>query len=122
MLLTTAGTADLPDLLPMVRAYCDFYRLSPFDERLTALALALIASPAEGCHTAPDNPRAQRLYDGIGAANSTPDHNQVTVVFRPQTADGCACNHVSHVAGGLLDRARDPSGIGGRGSDSVGVP
>jgi GNAT superfamily N-acetyltransferase len=48
MLLSVVGTADLDDLLPMMRAYCDFYRVAPSDERLRILATALIANPAEG--------------------------------------------------------------------------
>jgi GNAT superfamily N-acetyltransferase len=42
------GVADLPELLPMLRAYCDFYRVDPPDDRLLALASALIDNPAEG--------------------------------------------------------------------------
>ena len=42
------GTGDVSDLLPMLRAYCDFYRVDPSDERLGALATALIDNPAEG--------------------------------------------------------------------------
>jgi GNAT superfamily N-acetyltransferase len=36
---------DLPDLLPLVRAYCDFYEVAPADEELLALSRALIADP-----------------------------------------------------------------------------
>jgi GNAT superfamily N-acetyltransferase len=39
------GEADLGDLLPLVRAYCDFYAASPSDEELLALSRALIADP-----------------------------------------------------------------------------
>jgi GNAT superfamily N-acetyltransferase len=42
------GKSDLPDLMPMLRAYCDFYRVAPSDERLLVLATALIDNPAEG--------------------------------------------------------------------------
>lgn len=42
------GPGDLSDLLPMMRGYCDFYRVEPSDERLLALATALIENPAEG--------------------------------------------------------------------------
>jgi GNAT superfamily N-acetyltransferase len=42
------GPGDLPELMPMLRAYCDFYRVDPPDERLRALANALIDNPAEG--------------------------------------------------------------------------
>jgi GNAT superfamily N-acetyltransferase len=37
--------ADLPDLLPLLRAYCDFYEVAPTDEALLALSRALIADP-----------------------------------------------------------------------------
>jgi GNAT superfamily N-acetyltransferase len=37
--------ADLPDLLPLMRAYCDFYAAAPADEQLLALARALLADP-----------------------------------------------------------------------------
>lgn len=36
---------DLPDLLPLVRGYCDFYEVAPSDEDLLALSRALIADP-----------------------------------------------------------------------------
>jgi GNAT superfamily N-acetyltransferase len=36
---------DLDDLLPLVRAYCDFYSVSPSDEQLVALSRALLADP-----------------------------------------------------------------------------
>jgi GNAT superfamily N-acetyltransferase len=37
--------ADLDALLPLMRAYCDFYEASPSDESLFALSRALIADP-----------------------------------------------------------------------------
>ena len=37
--------ADLDALLPLVRAYCDFYEVSPSDDALLALSRALIADP-----------------------------------------------------------------------------
>lgn len=36
---------DLPDLLPLMRAYCDFYEVAPSDESLLALSRALLADP-----------------------------------------------------------------------------
>ena len=39
---------DLPLLLPLVRAYCDFYGVSPRDDRLIDLSRALIDDPGEG--------------------------------------------------------------------------
>jgi GNAT superfamily N-acetyltransferase len=44
----TVGPGDLPELMPMLRAYCDFYRVDPPDERLLGLANALIDNPSEG--------------------------------------------------------------------------
>jgi GNAT superfamily N-acetyltransferase len=38
-------TVDLPDLLPLVRAYCDFYGVAPSDDALLAVSGALIADP-----------------------------------------------------------------------------
>lgn len=43
--IATVTRADLPELLPLVRGYCDFYGVHPSDERLIALARALIADP-----------------------------------------------------------------------------
>ena len=37
--------ADLGELLPLMRAYCDFYEVSPADDDLLTLASALIADP-----------------------------------------------------------------------------
>jgi GNAT superfamily N-acetyltransferase len=39
------GEADLAELLPLVRAYCDFYDVAPPDDDLLALSRALIADP-----------------------------------------------------------------------------
>jgi GNAT superfamily N-acetyltransferase len=39
------GESDLDELLPLVRAYCDFYEVAPSDESLLALSRALIADP-----------------------------------------------------------------------------
>jgi ribosomal protein S18 acetylase RimI-like enzyme len=40
--------ADLSDLLPLMRAYCDFYDVAPPDDDLIALSRTLLANPAEG--------------------------------------------------------------------------
>jgi GNAT superfamily N-acetyltransferase len=40
------GAMDLVDLLPLMRAYCDFYKASPTDQALLAVASALIDDPA----------------------------------------------------------------------------
>jgi GNAT superfamily N-acetyltransferase len=38
-------SADLPDLLPLVRGYCDFYEVAPSDDALLAVSRALIGDP-----------------------------------------------------------------------------
>jgi GNAT superfamily N-acetyltransferase len=39
------GAADLDDLLVLMRAYCDFYEVSPADDELLDLARALLDDP-----------------------------------------------------------------------------
>jgi GNAT superfamily N-acetyltransferase len=39
---------DLPELLPLMRGYCDFYEVAPSDEALLALAQVLIDDPSQG--------------------------------------------------------------------------
>jgi GNAT superfamily N-acetyltransferase len=46
--IDTVGEADLRELLPLLRGYCDFYRVHPPDERLLALSRKLIERPDEG--------------------------------------------------------------------------
>jgi GNAT superfamily N-acetyltransferase len=43
--ITEVGPADLPELLPLLRAYCDFYQVTPGDAALLALSRALLADP-----------------------------------------------------------------------------
>jgi GNAT superfamily N-acetyltransferase len=43
--ITCVGEDDLPDLLPLMRGYSDFYEVNPSDEALLALSRALIAEP-----------------------------------------------------------------------------
>ena len=45
MRLHTVGEEDLDELLPLMRAYCDFYGVGPPDANLLAMARALIADP-----------------------------------------------------------------------------
>jgi GNAT superfamily N-acetyltransferase len=44
--IATVGEEDLPDLLPLVRGYADFYGVSPTEKDLLSLSRALIADPA----------------------------------------------------------------------------
>ncbi len=45
MRITVVGPADLPALLPLLRAYCDFYQAAPSDQALLELTRALLADP-----------------------------------------------------------------------------
>lgn len=44
-MITLVTLADIDELLPLMRGYCDFYGVSPSDEQLRALALTLIEHP-----------------------------------------------------------------------------
>ncbi|HKN95224.1 MAG TPA: GNAT family N-acetyltransferase [Thermoleophilaceae bacterium] len=43
--ISSVGSADLEELLPLLRGYCDFYNVAPSDEELLAVSGALIADP-----------------------------------------------------------------------------
>jgi GNAT superfamily N-acetyltransferase len=43
--ITTVTEADLLDLLPLMRGYCDFYEVAPDDHELLAMSRSLIADP-----------------------------------------------------------------------------
>jgi GNAT superfamily N-acetyltransferase len=43
--ISVVGEADLEELLPLLRGYCDFYEVSPSDDALLAVSRALIADP-----------------------------------------------------------------------------
>lgn len=57
---------DLSELLPMMRAYCDFYEVGPRDDRLVALSRALLDDPGEGVQYI-----ARRAEDGIAVGFAT---------------------------------------------------
>ncbi len=44
-MLAVVDDADLAELLPLMRDYCDFYEVSPSDADLLAMSRALIADP-----------------------------------------------------------------------------
>ena len=44
-MISTVTEADLPELLPLMRGYCDFYEVDPSDEALLAMSRTLIADP-----------------------------------------------------------------------------
>ena len=41
--ITPVGEGDLDDLLPLMRAYCDFYEVAPVDADLLGMSRALLA-------------------------------------------------------------------------------
>jgi GNAT superfamily N-acetyltransferase len=43
--ITVVAEADLEELLPLLRGYCEFYEVAPSDEALLAVSRALIADP-----------------------------------------------------------------------------
>jgi RimJ/RimL family protein N-acetyltransferase len=45
MRIATVTEGDLPDLLPLMRGYCDFYRSAPPDDELLAMSRALMEDP-----------------------------------------------------------------------------
>jgi GNAT superfamily N-acetyltransferase len=44
--ITIVTEADLDDLLPLTRAYCDFYEVAPSDDALRSFSRLLLADPA----------------------------------------------------------------------------
>src|SRR6476620_11709857 len=46
LVIATVTEADLDELLPLMRGYCDFYEVAPSDEGLLAMSRQLIADPA----------------------------------------------------------------------------
>jgi GNAT superfamily N-acetyltransferase len=54
--------SDLTDLLPLVRGYCDFYRVAPSDAALLALSRKLLADPeGEGVQLIARDARARAI-------------------------------------------------------------
>jgi GNAT superfamily N-acetyltransferase len=43
--ISTVAESDLPELLPLMRGYCDFYEVDPSDDALLAMSRELIADP-----------------------------------------------------------------------------
>ena len=43
--IAAVGETDLDGLLPLMRGYCDFYRVAPTDDALLAMSRALIGDP-----------------------------------------------------------------------------
>jgi GNAT superfamily N-acetyltransferase len=47
MAIRDATAADLPGLLPLMRAYCDFYEANPSESGLEEMARAVMAAPED---------------------------------------------------------------------------
>ena len=47
-MIATVTEADLGELLPLMRGYCDFYEVAPSDHELLALSRNLIEHPDDG--------------------------------------------------------------------------
>jgi len=43
--ISNVGEADLPELLPLMRGYCDFYAVNPSDDALLEMSRTLISDP-----------------------------------------------------------------------------
>ena len=62
MTIDVVGPADFHDLLPLVRAYCDFYAVAPSDSALMTLFEALNGDPAhEGLQLLARGPSGEAL-------------------------------------------------------------
>lgn len=48
MRIHDVGPEDLGAVLPLMRSYCDFYRVDPSDDALRGLAKTLLGEPREG--------------------------------------------------------------------------
>ena len=44
-MIATVTEADLDELLPLMRGYCEFYEVAPSDDELLAMSRTLIANP-----------------------------------------------------------------------------
>jgi GNAT superfamily N-acetyltransferase len=62
---------DLADLLPLMRAYCDFYEVAPSDEALLSMSRALIADWADGAGSEGVQLIARRTADGAALGFAT---------------------------------------------------
>lgn len=90
--ITRVAAADLGALLPLLRAYCDFYEVAPSDRDLEALARALIADP--------EHEGTQLLArDEAGAAVGF-----ATVYWTWSTTDACRIGVMNDLF--VADRAR----------------
>jgi len=76
------GTGDVDDLLPLMRAYCDFYEVAPTDADLLAIISALIDDPQhEGVQLiARDNDGSPTGFATVYWSWSTTDGGRIGVM------------------------------------------
>jgi hypothetical protein len=79
--ITVVGEADLPELMPMLRSYCDFYRVDPSDEKLAELSRALIADPGN-----------RMGFSAMGRLGFRWDSRRSSGLGRPCTPRASACS------------------------------
>jgi GNAT superfamily N-acetyltransferase len=101
--IDTVGRADLPELMPMLRAYCDFYRVEVSDERLRALVSALIDNPAEGLQLI--------ARDGTGAATAATSSTGAATAATSSTGAATAATSSTGAATAATSRKGTPLGF-----------
>ena len=87
--------ADLPDLLRLMRAYCDFYKTAPPDAALLLLCRALLANPRIFLFDEPSEGLAPRLIDVV---------TETIAGLRERGLSAIVVEQNLHVAVGLADR------------------
>jgi GNAT superfamily N-acetyltransferase len=65
MPIARVSDVDVPDVLKLMRGYCDFYEVSPSDDSLRSLSRSLLDSPQEGVQL------IARNSEGIGVGFAT---------------------------------------------------
>jgi GNAT superfamily N-acetyltransferase len=129
------GAADVDDLLPLMRAYCDFYEVTPTDAQLTAITTALIADPEhEGIQLIARDPTGRATgFATVFWSWSTTDGGRIGVMndlfvvseargtgIADQLIDACRRAAASHGAGQLTWQTAPDNSRAQRVYDRVG--
>ena len=108
--------ADLAEMLPLVRGYCDFYEIDPSDEALLAMSRALIEDPErEGFQLiARDDARTAIGFATVFWTWSTSSASRIGVMndlfVHPDARGGGAADDLIAECGGLV-RKRGASSL-----------
>jgi GNAT superfamily N-acetyltransferase len=97
--ISKVDVVDLPQLLPLIRAYLDFYEVIPRDDRVVALCRTLIDDPGEGVQLIA---RDEETAEPVGFA---------TVYWTWSTLDAMRIGLMNDL---FVVPGRRGSGIGGR--------